>query len=228
MQPSVAPISAPLASQSPHFWEGNTSDTIGCSSSCSNAPGQEFSTTTFQATGDGSDGWPEKSLATIAPYEADYTRAPQAEYDPTVTVFDVGTTFESAFSVSPWPMSNDFLPGEPPILAGTGMPSTWVPVPDVTSPEQQNPVVLSIPTVSKVVKTKKASRRSSIRQKNLGIMYQVFSKKRSLTETWLTVLHRISFTDMSKPNRVNHKESCLSLVLSSEFVRNWGFKQESK
>ena len=205
MQPSATPIPSPLASQCPYFWEGNTSATIGYSSGCSNAPGQDFSTTTFPATRDGSDGWPEKSLAAIAPYETEHIMAPHAEYDATVTVSDVGTTFESAFSVGPWPMPNDFSPVEPPILDGTGMPSTWVPVLDVTSPEQQNPVAVSISTFPKVVKTKKASRDSSIRQKNLGIMYQVFSYKRSLTETWLTVLHRISFTDMFKPNQVNHK-----------------------
>ena len=92
---SVASIPLPLVSQSPYLWSDNTSasvpTTIGCSTGRSKAVGQHFSANTFQATRDGSDGWPEQSLAAIVPYEAEYIQAPQADYDPTVTAFDVGT-----------------------------------------------------------------------------------------------------------------------------------------
>ena len=74
----------------------------------------------------GSGGWPVGMLLTaVAPYKKEYIMAPQVEYDPTVTVSDTGTTFESAFSMGPKPISKVFPPVKPPISGGTGMPSTY-------------------------------------------------------------------------------------------------------
>lgn len=127
------------------------------------------STSSSQAPRNDNNAWLGHSVISNQLSGEAHILAPQARYDPTMTVLGRGVNSEPIVLPDTWPVDNAFMPTDSPTPEDVGRTATLIPALDLPP---VGPVAPRIATASKIVKTKR-SRRSRTREKNVGTMYQV-------------------------------------------------------